>query len=134
MCLELQSVAKKRFLEIFLDIFKSIDIFNFTDVIMCLNLSVWHLLELPMMAFTRASHDNGCWRYSGFPWRNEINVYYRRLSIFKNKECKGIFVCKAHVLTSLEVDNKGRKKSAHTSTLVLYNILFHLKGACRTTH
>ena len=49
MCLELESVAKKRFLEIFLDIFKSIDIFNFTDVIMCLNLSVWHLLELPMI-------------------------------------------------------------------------------------
>lgn len=106
MCLGLESDAKKRFSRIFFYIFKSTDIFNFIDVFMCSNLSVWYLLELPMI--------NGCWRHSGFPWGNEINIYYRRLSVFKNEECKGIFVCKAHVLPPLEVDNKGHKKSAHT--------------------
>lgn len=69
-------------------------------------------------------------------WYDKIDVYQKRLSVWKKVKCKGIFICKAPDYPPLEVNNEGGKMNKHThakyfSTL---HILFRLKVTCRTTH
>ena len=54
----LESVATSVFFGKFFDTFKTFDIFNFIDIFMYLNLSVWYLLQFPMIS--------GFWRHTGW--------------------------------------------------------------------